>query len=543
LVLFFKKEQRFFLEKEAKTFHPLAMSAMVQTAGGAGVVDDAAGSVTNRTAIGAGWLVAWRMVTRCLGIVSQLVLARILVPADFGLVAMATAFSAAIDTLSVLGLQDALVRHHDPDRALFDTAFTMQAIRGVLTGLVIAAGATWAGTWFGEPRLVPILLILAALAAIGGFENVGIVEFRRALRFSMEFRLLVLPRLCQFVLTILAAVLLRSYWALIIGIVAVKLLRVPLTYMVHPYRPRLTVARWRDLTGFTFWTWASGMATMVWDRSDSFILGPIIGSAGLGVYLLAGEIAVLPISELVAPATSALLAGFAAAQKKGTDTIGIALDIASTLLLLVLPLAVGFSATSGYIVAALLGPQWEAARPLIAIFAWLCAFSPFSFVCNSVLVARGLVRRNFFAVAISAAIKVVVVVLVARTGDLELIAMSSVACVGVESIAFILQLRGGGNARLREAAGGYVRIMLSAAVTLVLTRASGLGWQPVSLPAGAALVVGGAFGLAIIGVFATIQLVLWRLMGQPEGAESRLLGMGRGALARLLAWRRAPATG
>lgn len=61
------------------------------------------GSISNRTVIGAGWLVAWRMVTRALGLVSTLLLARILVPANFGLIAMATTFSAAIGALSNLG--------------------------------------------------------------------------------------------------------------------------------------------------------------------------------------------------------------------------------------------------------------------------------------------------------------------------------------------------------------------------------------------------------------------------------------------------------
>ena len=121
--------------------------------------------------------------------------------------------------------------------------------------------------------------------------------------------------------------------------------------------------------------------------------------------------------------------------------------------------------------------------------------------------------------------------------------MCSAACVGVESVLFILQLRGGGNARLGAASGGSVRIMLSAAATMVLVQLSGMGWQPVSLPAGEALVAGCALGLAIIGTFAAVQLLLWRLVGQPEGPESRLLRMGRGILARLLARRRAPAAG
>ena len=74
---------------------------------------DTARSVTHRTIVGAGWMVGFRVFTRVAGLGSTLVLARLLVPADFGLLAMATTFSAAVEALSVLGIQDALVRDQE----------------------------------------------------------------------------------------------------------------------------------------------------------------------------------------------------------------------------------------------------------------------------------------------------------------------------------------------------------------------------------------------------------------------------------------------
>ena len=246
-----------------------------------GTADEA--EVGARTAVGAAWLIAWRMVTRALGLVSTLVLARLLVPADFGLVAMATTFAFAVEALSEIGLLEALVRRPDTDRAAYDTAFTMQVLRGLATGGLIAVGASALGAWFDEPRLVPLLFVLAGLAVASGFENIGIVEFRRTLRFDVEFKLQFVPRICQFFVTIAAAWALQSYWALLIGIAVSKLGRLVMTYLIHPYRPGLTLSRWRELVGFSFWTWASSIATLVWERSDAFILGPVVGAAELGV--------------------------------------------------------------------------------------------------------------------------------------------------------------------------------------------------------------------------------------------------------------------
>jgi lipopolysaccharide exporter len=86
-------------------------------------------SLTKRATIGAMWMIAVRVASRTLGLVSTLIIARILVPADFGLVAMAAAFSQSVNAFSEVGVAEALVRLPDEATALYDTAFTMQAIR------------------------------------------------------------------------------------------------------------------------------------------------------------------------------------------------------------------------------------------------------------------------------------------------------------------------------------------------------------------------------------------------------------------------------
>ena len=82
--------------------------------------------------VGAGWMILWRVATRLLGFVSTLILARVLVPADFGLVAIAMTYLSAFDALSIFGLQDAIIRAPDHDRTMLDTAFTLSVLRGLL---------------------------------------------------------------------------------------------------------------------------------------------------------------------------------------------------------------------------------------------------------------------------------------------------------------------------------------------------------------------------------------------------------------------------
>jgi lipopolysaccharide exporter len=465
-------------------------------------------------------MVLWRMLTRVLGLASTLVLARLLVPADFGLLAMASTFAVAIDSLSQLGLQDALVRRVADDRKLFDTAFTLQVGRALVTSGLIALCAPIASWWFNEPRLMPMLLVLAAGTIVAGLENVGIVEFRREMRFDMQFKLLAIPRLLQVATTIPLAIAMQSYWALMIGIIVTKLARTVMTYIVHPYRPVLRIAGWRELAGFSFWTWATCVVAVVWDRCDPFVVGPVVGTTRLGVYLLAFEVAILPVTELIGPATDALFAGFASAQKQGVASIQQVGRVALMLLMGIVPLIVTISCASGYVVAALLGPKWLEAQPLIAILAWQCVFSPFSYVCGVALVAHGRVRLSFIGNLVASAVKLAaLLVTVSLTSELAVIAAVTAACVAVESAVFLLLLTRVGDLQLRRLASGMGRIALATAVTLIAVQQSGFAWQRIDMPVLPALIEGGLIGCAVAGVYTVALYGIWLMSGRPDGPE------------------------
>jgi lipopolysaccharide exporter len=490
------------------------------------------------------WLTSWRVITRVIGVGSTLILARILVPADFGLIAMASTFAAAVDALSQLGLQDALVRWQGDNRALYDAAFTLQVGRALLTSIVLVAGAPTAAWWFNEPRLIPVLWVLAATSAVTGFENVGIVEFRRNMRFDVQFRLLLVSRLVQLATTIPLALALHSYWALLIGGVASKVTRTVMTYMVHPHRPRFGFSGWRYLVGFSLWTWATCAASLVWDRCDPFVLGPRLGPARLGLYFIAIEIAMLPATELIAPIADALLAGFAVAQKEGTSSLRHAPGVAAAMLLCLAPIIVTISCASGDIVAALLGPKWLAAQPVIAILTWQCLFSPFSWVCSVAMVANAKLKVNFVGQVIVSTVKLVVLVIaVTMTSRLDIIAAATAICVAIESAVYILLLKTVETVHLRDIAGSVLRTILATGVTVLVLAELGLGWKIVKAPPLTALFHGAIIGLTSLAVYVIADFAMWRMAGQPAGSEARLIAIVGQQLhylpSRMMRWRKA----
>ncbi len=207
-----------------------------------------------------------------------MLLVRLLRPEDFGLVALASSLIATIDMLSSVGAGDALIRATDPDRGMYDTAFTIGLLRGGVTATAIVAAAWPMGTWFGDERVTTVMLALAFGTVLSSLENIGIIDFRRDIAFDKEFVLNVWPRVISVAVTIVAALWLRSYWALVIGTLSNRLVRLPLTYRMSPYRPRLALRSWRHLVGFSFWSWAQSMQFLVRDRVDAFVIGRLMGT-------------------------------------------------------------------------------------------------------------------------------------------------------------------------------------------------------------------------------------------------------------------------
>jgi O-antigen/teichoic acid export membrane protein len=210
-------------------------------------------AIGSKIAAGAAWMIALRVIERSIGMISTIILARLLVPQDFGLVAMAMAVYALIEVAGQFGFDLILIRAQRASRAQYDGAWTLGVCHGVVSALVLLALAEPTAGFFSEPRLVPVIQILAAVAFLQGLENIGVVDFRRDFHFGKDFLFLFGKKIISFAVTVTLAFHYRSYWALVIGIVTSRVSGVILSYLLHPYRPRLSFSEIPNLFGFSRW--------------------------------------------------------------------------------------------------------------------------------------------------------------------------------------------------------------------------------------------------------------------------------------------------
>jgi O-antigen/teichoic acid export membrane protein len=187
------------------------------------------------------------------------------------------------------------------------------------------------------------------------------------MNFSQEFRFLVSKKLVAFAVTISLALTFRSYWALVGGMVTGKLCSVWISYWIHPYRPRFTLAARADLFHFSKWLFISNLVHFLQSKSAHFILGKTVGAYGLGLYTVSAEIAVLPSTELIAPINRAAFPAYSRLSQDISELRNKFLTVFGTIAVVAVPFSVGLACVAEPAVQVLLGPQWSQAVPLLQI--------------------------------------------------------------------------------------------------------------------------------------------------------------------------------
>jgi lipopolysaccharide exporter len=326
----------------------------------------AAPNIGREMAKGAAWMVLMRLTIRGIGLVSTIVLARLLVPDDFGLIALSTSIVFAVETLGQFSFDVALIRDSKASREQYDTAWTLTVIRGWLTAIIVAACAVPIGEFCREPRLPMVLYGLAVATVIEGYQNIGIVDLRKDLRFRREFNFMVIQKVISFVVTTALAVILREYWALLVGLLVGRISGTVLSYSMSPFRPRHCLKEWRPLFHYSKWLLMNNIL-MLLGRGDVYIIGPYFGAHDLGVYNVSVEISSLPSTELVAPIQRAIYPGFAKLAGEIDRLKQSYIDGLGLLSMLAVPASIGIAVLADPIVRVLLGSRWLAAIPLLQI--------------------------------------------------------------------------------------------------------------------------------------------------------------------------------
>ncbi|MEN7538035.1 lipopolysaccharide biosynthesis protein [Aurantiacibacter flavus] len=316
---------------------------------------------------GVAWIGLARVLVNALGFISLIILARLLMPDDFGLVAVALAVIGIVGVISEFSLSKALVQRDKLEPAHFDTAWTMNVIRGAIVAVVIALLAAPIAAFYDDERLRDIMALMAVTSFVVGFQNPKLAVFERELQFHQSFVLSLAGKVVGFLGTVGIAYVYRSYWALVIGPLITEIALVAVSYMLFPYRPRITLSRYKDLLSYSIWlTFGRWVQALNW-RSDPLVLGYFFSSQLLGQYSMGNHVTNRTIGEIAAPLKQVLFPAFARIRGDAARLRSGYLRSQGVLCMLCFPIGAGFAVLAPEVVVAALGEKWQLAVPVVQV--------------------------------------------------------------------------------------------------------------------------------------------------------------------------------
>lgn len=317
---------------------------------------------------------------------TTIVLARLLVPSDLGLLALAALAVGTLSLVNDLGMWGALVLHQDFSRRAQGTVLTIMVVsRTVLTAAALVF-AQFADGIFDEPRLTGVLSALSATILIGSVTWFYDALLHRELEFGKRFASEIANSFVYTVVAISLAALGAGVWSLVVGQIVALLVQTAMVVSLSPYlvRPaydrearRKAVASGR---GFV----VQGGVAFLSQNADYFAVGKVLGAAQLGLYSMAYRLGMVPAGAIADPASQVTFPSFARMRNRGEDIARPFLSVLRLVALAACPLGLLLSATADPFTEALLGHKWAGmvgaltvlgiwgtVRPVQLTIAWL----------------------------------------------------------------------------------------------------------------------------------------------------------------------------
>ncbi|MFX0198499.1 MAG: lipopolysaccharide biosynthesis protein [Candidatus Hodarchaeota archaeon] len=332
-----------------------------------------------------------------LRIVSLVVLARLLMPEQFGLIAMITALTNFALMFKDLGLSTATIQRKDINREQVSTLFWINVGFGTLIMFIVVALSPVIAWFYGEQRLVMISVALSTSFFFSGLT----VQHQALLNRQMRFGRLACVKILSITLSIIVGISLAlqgfEYWALVWKNVSITAFAAVGIWLMCRWWPGLPKRRpgvsamlrfGRDITGYNIINYFSR-------NLDKILIGRFWGAGPLGLYDKAYHLMLMPISQLRFPINSVAISALSTLQEEPDRYRRYYKKLISILSFISMPLVMYLGIFSEDVIRLVLGENWIKAAPIFKILAITAFIQPVSSTCGMVMITCNKTKRYF----------------------------------------------------------------------------------------------------------------------------------------------------
>ncbi len=319
-----------------------------------------------------------------LSIGRNIILARLLAPEIFGLMAICLIVIRGVELFTETGFGAALIHRQDQFDEAKETAFTLMVIRGFVLALIVFSISTFVATYYERTELSNPIKAIALVLLFKGFQNINLITQEKNLDFKKLTFLRQATTILDFSIVVILAYFLRSVWALILGQVIVSIIGTVLSYVFIPGRIKFHFDKKIAKSLFAYGKYITGLTIVLFTASgiDNAFIGKILGMEMLGYYVIAYSLANLPATHISKVASRVMFPAYSKLQNNFPALREAYLAVVKLLSTLTIPAAVGLAILAPEIIGLIYGEKW---LPAVGSLQILCLFGG----CRSILAING----------------------------------------------------------------------------------------------------------------------------------------------------------
>lgn len=315
---------------------------------------------------------ALRGSTRAFSFIKILVLARLLLPSEFGLFGVAMFILTFLEIVTETGVNVFLIQEKSNIDKYIDTAWVVSIVRGILISVLLVTISPYIAIFFKVPQARSILLLISLTPFIRGFINPSIIKLQKNLAFSKEFIYRVFIYGLDASVAIAVAFKTQSAMSLVYGLIAGALLEVVLSYFVIKPWPKFKFnkEKLKEVVSRGKWVSAAGFFNYAFENFDDAAVGRLLNAASLGIYQMAYKITSLPMTEISDVIQKVTFPIYTKISDDRSRLKSAYLKSIVVTALAVIPIGIVLFAYPETVVRMLLGEKWIAAIGVIKIMAF-----------------------------------------------------------------------------------------------------------------------------------------------------------------------------
>lgn len=353
-----------------------------------------AGGLGATAARGVLWTGGGQVLRQLAQLVTSVLLARLLMPADFGLLGMALVFYGLVQLFADFGLGAAIVQATRLTETALSSSFWLSVTVGVALAAGLAASGPWIAQFYGDPRLAAIVAVLSVGVIFGGIGVVPAAVLHRNMHFPELAKAQVGGSLIGAICAITLAGFGFGVWSIVLQPLIGSAVSTLLAVRYARWWPTARF-RWASVRGMTIFSSAvlgADLVNYAHREGDNLLIGKFLGSGPLGYYSLAYQIMLYPMSQVSQVIVRVLFPMLSTLQDRLVRYREFYLKAVGSIAFLTFPMMVGLFAVARDLVTVVFGAKWLPMLPVLQILCWVGMLQSIGTTAGLIYLSTGHVR-------------------------------------------------------------------------------------------------------------------------------------------------------